>query len=314
MNPSVSVTICCYNGEKYLETALQSVIAQTYTNWEIIIINDGSTDTTEAIVKKYISKGYPITYHYQANAGLGSARNKSIELAKGDFIAILDQDDLWYPSKLEKQMVLFKNNPGIGVVYADCNLIDESGLVKLKSSMNGEFHEGDVFSNLLRDMFTPAWPTVIMRKLLIKNAGGFLNYSFAEDLDILLKIAYVSSFGVVKEVLASYRLHSNQSSKRYYKYLPELNAIFDYWSNRTDFKHPNQIRYIAKFRSKQFRLCAESAFDQLDDMQEARWYLYESLKFSFSVKIFVLLCLSWLNPQTARKLLKYIRLLLSSFK
>jgi glycosyltransferase involved in cell wall biosynthesis len=250
MNPTVSVTICCYNGEKYLDATLQSVFAQTYTDLEIVVINDGSIDATEMIANKYISNGYPITYYYQPNAGLGIARNKSVELAKGEFIAILDQDDLWYPSKLEKQMVLFKDNPERGVVYSDCNFIDESGLIKLKSCMNGKFYEGDVFSTLLRDMFTPAWPTVVMRKLLIENAGGFLSYSFAEDLDILLKIAYTSSFGVVKEVLASYRMHSNQSSKSYYKYLPELNAIFDYWSNRTDFKHPNQVRYITKFRSK----------------------------------------------------------------
>jgi len=307
MNPTVSVAICCYNGEKHLETTLLSVFAQTYTHWEIVIINDGSTDSTEKIVNKYISKGYPITYHYQINAGLGAARNKSVELAKGQFIAFLDQDDLWYPSKLEKQVPLFKNHPEVGVVYSDCNIIDENGQITLKNVMNGQFYEGNVFDSILRDMVTPAWPTVVIRKSSIEGAGGFVNYTCGEDLDILLKIAYISTFAGVKEVLASYRVHSNQSSRHYYKYLPEFISIFDHWIHQSDFRYPHTLRYIYSNLSKQYRLCAKSAFDLLDDVRQVREYLYKSLKISFSTKIFILWCLSWLGLPRARKFLKFMK-------
>ena len=96
--------ICCYNSEKYLHETIDSVIDQTYTNWEIVIVNDGSTDGTEEIILDYIDQGIPITYLKQENKGFGAARNKAIELAKGDWIAIIDHDDICIPNRLESQV------------------------------------------------------------------------------------------------------------------------------------------------------------------------------------------------------------------
>ena len=118
MNELVSINLCCYNGEAFLDETLHSICSQTYPNWELVIVNDGSTDGTEAIVEKYMNQGVPIIYHVQENQGLGASRNKALELSSGAFIAFIDQDDLWLPEKLEKQIMLFEN-PETGLVFCD---------------------------------------------------------------------------------------------------------------------------------------------------------------------------------------------------
>ena len=108
-----SVMICCYNSEKYLRETIDSVINQTYTNWEIVAVNDGSSDSTEEIIQLYINRGVPITYSYQENAGFANARNKAIDLAKSDWIVIIDHDDICLSDRLEKQALdmLPKSHP-----------------------------------------------------------------------------------------------------------------------------------------------------------------------------------------------------------
>lgn len=113
-NPLISVIIPVYNCEKYLSQAIESVIAQTYQPLEIIVIDDGSTDASAEIVKGF---GSAVQYCSQVNSGTAAARNRGIELAKGDFFAFLDADDLWVEDKLTLQMAAFINNPNLDVVF-----------------------------------------------------------------------------------------------------------------------------------------------------------------------------------------------------
>lgn len=308
--PEVSVIINCLNGSKYLREAIDSIYSQTFNNWEIVFWDNVSTDDSAQIANSYDSR---LRYFKGVETvPVGMARNYALQKTRGKYIAFLDCDDLWYPTKLEKQIPLFKKNSEIGVVYSDCDIIDENGRVTSKTVMNGQFYEGDTFVQMLRDMITPAWPTVAMRKSSIESVGGFVDYKCADDLDILLKIAYDSPFAAVKEVLASYRIHPDQSIKHYYKYLPEFEEIFDYWINQSDFKYPAALQYINPNLSKQYRLCAQSAFDLSDNVQQAREYLYKSLKKSFSKKMFVLWCLSWLGISRAREIIRLIRTIVSN--
>lgn len=114
MNKSVSVIIPAFNAAKYLAEALDSALAQTYLPVEILLIDDGSTDNTAGIVKKY---GDKIRYFYQENQGIGAARNTGVHLAEGDYISFLDADDYWTPDKLEKQMAVLAANPEIQLVF-----------------------------------------------------------------------------------------------------------------------------------------------------------------------------------------------------
>src|SRR5439155_15687014 len=99
---------------------LQSVFAQTYVDWELVVVNDGSTDATDAIIRRHLAEGRPIVYVSQANAGLSVARNEALRRSTGGLIAFLDHDDLWEPRKLERQVPLFDRNSRVGLVYSDC--------------------------------------------------------------------------------------------------------------------------------------------------------------------------------------------------
>ena len=105
------IMLCCYNSEKYLSETIESIIGQSYQNWEIIAINDGSSDSTEKIIFSYIEKGVPIKYYYQDNKGFASARNQAIELSTNDWIAIIDHDDICLPHRLEHHNRQIKSHP-----------------------------------------------------------------------------------------------------------------------------------------------------------------------------------------------------------
>ncbi len=114
-----SIMICCYNSEKYIEETIESIINQTYPNWEIIIINDGSNDSTEKIVLKYVSQGYNIRYYYQENKGFASARNNAVHYASHDWIAIIDHDDICMPDRLKIQAKQILKNPDAKLFFAN---------------------------------------------------------------------------------------------------------------------------------------------------------------------------------------------------
>jgi teichuronic acid biosynthesis glycosyltransferase TuaG len=125
--PLVSIITPTYNSEKFISATILSLLSQTYTNWEMIIVDDCSTDTTEEIIQEFIQKDFRISfYQLQKNSGPGIARNQAVDLAKGRYIAFLDSDDLWKPEKLQKQIeFLILNNLPFTFSFYEC--IDEEG-------------------------------------------------------------------------------------------------------------------------------------------------------------------------------------------
>src|SRR5437867_2556724 len=119
MPPCVSVVIPVYNGERYLADAIQSVLDQTYENFEVIVVDDGSTDESAAVAKRF---GEAIRYVHQANGGVSKARNTGIAEARGVYLAFLDQDDLWLPDKLSVQVAYLDSHPEVGAVYCQCEV------------------------------------------------------------------------------------------------------------------------------------------------------------------------------------------------
>lgn len=113
--PKITVVIPVYNGERFLDQAIRSVLAQTYSVAEIIVVDDGSTDSSAQITKRL--GGSQVRYVYQTNSGAASARNNGINLAQGPFLAFLDADDIWFPNKLELQMVAFEGNLELDMVF-----------------------------------------------------------------------------------------------------------------------------------------------------------------------------------------------------
>lgn len=128
VEPLISIIMPAYNAEKYITESVDTVINQTYKNWELIIINDGSTDDTEAIARQYTLTDSRIKLINQENKKLSAARNIGIKAAVGDWVAFLDADDLWVADKLKKQIALINTKPDIGLVFSDGYIFNDGDL------------------------------------------------------------------------------------------------------------------------------------------------------------------------------------------
>ena len=209
--PTVSVIMNCLNCEKYLREAIDSVFAQTYEDWEIIFWEDNaSKDNSEKIARSYGSK----LRYFRSDVSLPlyGSRNLAVQKARGKYIAILDCDDLWLPTKLEEQIPLFERDDGIGLVYSDSFLFNEKGKGKRLFEFKKPYR-GNVFSELLLDNFINTQTVLIKRE-----AFDSLYLSFddrlimAGDYDAYLRISYKWKVDYVDKPLARYRVHRNSKS------------------------------------------------------------------------------------------------------
>ena len=210
--PLVSILMNCFNGERYLREAIDSVIGQTYQNWELVFWDNQSTDKSKAIFDSY--QDSRLKYYYAPeHTDLGGGRANAFKYLIGDYIAVLDTDDVWLPSKLEKQLQLF-SDPDIGIVISDTLFFNETDDRPL---YNGEYPaEGDVFRELLTGYFV-SLETLMLRKSVVDRLSyGFdADFSFIADFDIVLRVSQISKLAVYKEVLAKWRVHEASDSWRF---------------------------------------------------------------------------------------------------
>jgi glycosyltransferase involved in cell wall biosynthesis len=204
--PLVSVIITTYNRDKYLEEAICSVVNQTYPNMEVLVIDDGSVKNyAEQICAKYSN----CTYHYKINGGLSSARNYGIEKTNGEFIAFLDDDDLWHPTKIEKQVLVLQENPNIDCVHSSAAVVDEKSNptgIYIGAAQN-KIHKrtGYVFWNALGCWVVKS-PTPLIRKKVFKSDMMFdENIMVGEDIDFYQRMFYRHKVHYINEPLAFYR-------------------------------------------------------------------------------------------------------------
>ena len=203
MNKLVSVIIATYNREKLIMEAINSVLAQTYQNFEIIIVDDGSTDNTRDLIESINDPR--IKYIYQENAGCAAARNTGIDNANGEYIAILDSDDLWLPKKLEKQIQFMNTHPEVGV----CGTLAENIGTTHYNAWFPSKHE-DIKAALLFDGCMTHSSVMMHKELLDKfNIRYNCNLQTSEDYDLYLQLLDITEFYTIPEILVQYRLHSN---------------------------------------------------------------------------------------------------------
>ncbi|MDJ0842745.1 glycosyltransferase family 2 protein [Crocosphaera sp.] len=209
----VSIVIPAYNAMKYLPETLDNLLQQTYKDFEVIIVNDGSTDN----IKDWLTtiSDDRVRLISQENKGLAGARNTGIEKAKGDYIAFLDADDLWEPTKIEKQVKVLDNNPGVGLVYTGVAIIDSNGIPT--GRIFQEEVEGYIWKELTQKNFVGCGSVAVVKKECFEKVGNFDKNlgSFVEDWDMWLRIAVVYPFKVIKEPLVYYRQHPNSASKKW---------------------------------------------------------------------------------------------------
>lgn len=215
----VSINLCCYNSEKYLRETLQSIINQTYKNWELIAVNDGSSDSTEAIILEFKKQGYPIQYHYHPNKGLPASRNKALELSRGEYIAFIDHDDLWLPDKLEKQVVVFESHPDADFQYSNYFILKN----KRKVLASGKRQpQGHVFERFLRHYPVAALTAMVRKKAMVRLDSLFdESLNLAEDYDLFMRLLYESKAVYEDEPLAVYRTHADMGSIKFINKWPD---------------------------------------------------------------------------------------------
>jgi len=211
-HPLVSVMIPSYNGAQFIEETLESVLSQTYRNMEIIVLDDGSTDSTGEIVQSIANRDHRIIYKYQCNVGLAETRNRIVNMSKGRYVAFLDQDDLWLPTKIEKQVRLLENYPDVKFVYGNFIIYDEENKNE-RVAYKRKQPEGNVFERFL--YFYPVGiVTVVVEKDVLAEMDSLFDVklSHAEEYDVFMRILYAHSAAYIQEPLAKYRIHSRMTS------------------------------------------------------------------------------------------------------
>jgi len=277
--PKVSVNIPCFNAEKFIRKTINSVISQTFTDFEVIIINDGSQDQTEQIINTFSDPR--IKYYRQSNYGLAYTRNKAVSLSSGELIAFLDQDDTWLPQKLEKQVKLFESNSLLGLVYSNCYLIYEDGR-KVLGTKFFKFQRGSVFKQMLSNYFIVV-STAVVRKDIIDELGGFPNYSIVEEFALFLRLTQRYLIDFVNEPLVEYLYHETNTSKNLDLNLKEVEEIYSYWSKIGN----DEIKHICRTSlGKQHYGLARRALFHLRNKRQAQYFLKGSFKYEKKIIYF----------------------------
>ena len=250
--PSVSVIIPAYNASRYLRETLDSVLAQTFRDYEVIVVDDGSTDETPSILKEYDGR---IRILRQPNQGLAMARNSGAKAARGKWLSFLDSDDLWASSKLEVQL---REATGCVISYTNAVLFGEHLPREILYSDVTPQHQGNVVEHLLQNNFITA-SSVMIRKDIFDGIGGFDPSLWAlEDWELWLKVCRRNPLGYVAEPLVRYRVRRDSMTSKVRRTLPCHMAVINSFFAAEDLgrRHPRLRR---RALANSFRICGNVA-------------------------------------------------------
>lgn len=225
-NPAVSVIIPTYNAGRFIHSTIESALRQTLDDFEIVVVDDGSTDDTLARVRSFRDRRLRIIE--QPHRGAPAALNTAIDAARGRYIGFLDHDDLWVPTKLERHVEFLDRNSGVAATFSWSGLIDEQDR---RIDLHPAHWRGPIsFRQLLEDNVVGSSSSVVMRRAAILAVGSFdVQFPRCHDSDLLLRIALAHPNGVcaIPEELTLYRRHSNQMSRDWRQMHLEWNALLD---------------------------------------------------------------------------------------
>ena len=206
--PTVDVIIPAYNAARFLPTAIESVMAQTFADWRILLVDDGSTDNTAELISPFIHQlGPKLNYIRQANSGVSAARNTAIRNSSAEFLALLDADDVWLPHRLTESLKCFENRPQVGLAYGFNARINQEGAVVDTFARRQKHAEGKIAPYIYRLQVDLPTLTITFRRKCIDEAGLFdETMQVTEDRDLWFRIASRYEVALVPSVIAHYRL------------------------------------------------------------------------------------------------------------
>lgn len=295
----VSVVIPTHNREVLLCRAIKSVCEQTYRDLEIIVVSDGEFDKTTDMVEKLIESDERIRYYrYPSSKGANYARNYGIEKSKGEFVAFLDDDDEWYPTKLEKQLKCIRDNMDVGLVYTGVHILYVNDGVEYSACPS---NEGDLRTEILLENCIGTTSTVMVRKEILEQVGGFDEKLPAlQDFDLWIRVCQLTEVRVIKEELINYYNYRNnvQISSFTRKYEESFQYI--------DEKYREKIECLSESekmrREKNMYYLLVNKALRNNDSKRARVYIKKYLKSNWDMKMFAFYLLSYFNYKFILKL------------
>ncbi len=267
--PKVTVVIPAYNAIGYIAETMETLLAQTYQDFEVVVVNDGSTDDTPQWVSKLSQKEPKVRLISQANKGLPGARNTGIKESRGEYIAILDADDLWESTKLQKQVDSLDSNPEAGLCYTWTALADDQG--KATGRVVASHAEGNVWEQLTEMNIVCCGSTPMIRRHCFETVGFFSeDLRFSEDWDMWLRIAAQYSFVVVKEPLIRYRQHLNNMSKKCPEMLETSRVLIErnFASAPTEYLHLRNRSYGCIYLYLAWKAIENQNYQQARDFRD----------------------------------------------
>ncbi len=201
----------CHNGERFLDQSLNSILKQSYKNWELIFWDNKSNDGSKKKFLKFKDKRFNYFFSKRHNK-LYKARNLAIKKTSGEYVCFLDTDDIWKSSKLKKQVNFLNKNKKVALVYSDYLIMKNSKTVG-KASKTKPLYSGEITQNLL-DNYNVGILTIMIRKKILKKIKFNNNLDIIGDFDLILKVSRKHVIGCIQEVLAIYRIHESNYSKK----------------------------------------------------------------------------------------------------
>ena len=270
----VSIIVPAYQAEPFLEETLQSVLDQTYSNWELIVVNDGSKDRTGELARKFDELDERVMYNYQENAGVSAARNRGVDLSKGEYLAFLDADDVWTKDFLSDKVAVLDQNPTWGMVNANARPIDVDSKEIDKVYLG---HQGDVVRSVLtfKDSRVTFPSNVLLRRSVFMEVGGFNpRLSNVADKMLYLDVGDVSPVGYLDKIHLLYREHPNSM---------HMNMALmerDYMSFLSVVKEKGLLKKYPQthFPARVYKICAGAFLQTGNYPKFLRYLLLSSLK------------------------------------
>lgn len=284
----VSVIIPAYNGDRYLAEAIDSVLAQTYSDYEIIVVDDGSTDNTRHIVEQY---GSTVLYLSQNNQGVAASRNLGLAAARGEYIAFLDQDDIFLPHKLSSQVALLKQNCDLGMVNSGWQIVDELGNVKAAVQPWQQIPHLDCANLLIwKPVFLGA---MLFRRSWLERSKGFdTALEQTPDVDLVMRLAMMNcSAAWTEQTTVKYRQHEANASKNTLLQTQELNQITAKFFTQSNLSP--EVKSLEAQSRYQTLIWSSWRLQQTGYLIEMSDYLYQSQ--SYSQKYPTETVLSWIE-------------------
>lgn len=312
----VSVLISTYNREKLLPKAINSVLNQTYKNWELIIVDDRSTDDTKKVVENYIKKNKRIGYVRNTHKkGLAGGRNQGLEKAKGDYIAFLDDDDIFYKNHLKDSISLFQKFPKISVVFGKEKFVHKgkevdymNSWIKIKLAKISKKEEqkdfiifnGYILNNLIEDGCFLNPSAAMIKKDVVRNTGFFNeNLWNGNDYEYWIRVSRRNKFGYLKKLQTTHVLHGENMSISFKKgtFTKEKSVILNHIKmfkviRSNSFLTKKQKRSLTKNISNSywnvgFLLRKKNKFKSLCYYLVSRWYRYNPVQAKAIKKLFI---------------------------